>query len=291
LLGILVFRTEEAAASTRLVTVHYTPRKKGSKLKLLETSGKTSTGLEGVRQRLSELLTNSSTEDWQMEDPLEMNAAFYKSLESDISGSSNPVRLDLTELPSLSAISHNEFLKLKIQTELEWMDGVFFLVDLLKLRTPEEAEVIEELKEVMNFHSPRSVFILVVKADRFGVLEDIDVEETKDYIYGLLQKHNFNIHQKQVFVISPKLGLLSRLIIADKNDVEVHQQFGELIWGRDVESMTDKATWKSKANEILELSGIGQFEEQVLEFLHRNSTHLKQLSLLDVSIKTLEVTT
>eukprot|EP00210_Caulerpa_lentillifera_P000072 g68.t1 len=297
LLGISVLPTEELAASMRLITVHYTPRRKGSKLKLLEVSGKTSTGLEGVRQRLTELLASSSAEDWQMESPLEMNAAFCKALESETSTGGgvaaaavnpNPVKLDLTELPSLSASSHNEFLKQKIQSDLEWMDGVFFLVDLLKLRTSEETEIVDELKEVMAFHSPRCVFVLVVKADRFGVAEDIDVEDTRDYTCVLLQKHGFNINPTQVFVISPKLGLLSRLIIADKNDAEIHQQFGEMIWGREADSITDKALWKSKANEILELSGIGQFEEQVLEFLHRNSTLLKQLSLLDVSLKTIE---
>lgn len=44
LLGIALVPTDSLPSPKRLITVHYTPRRKGSKLKLVEPTGKVSTG-------------------------------------------------------------------------------------------------------------------------------------------------------------------------------------------------------------------------------------------------------
>ena len=89
--------------------------------------------------------------------------------------------------------------------------------------------------------------------------------------------------------MSPLTALLSRLVIADKNDADVHMQFCQLAWGKFAESNADKALWKAKAVKLLELSGILKFEDQVLGFLHRNCEALKLISLLDEANRTLQV--
>ena len=89
--------------------------------------------------------------------------------------------------------------------------------------------------------------------------------------------------------MSPLHALLSRLVISDKNEADVHAQFGRLVWGDAAQTVTDKTVWKAKASTVLELSGVPKFEEHVLGFLHKNSESLKLMSLLDESIKILQV--
>jgi len=89
-------------------------------------------------------------------------------------------------------------------------------------------------------------------------------------------------------VVSALHALLSRLVIADKNNADVHAQFGEIVWGG-VEAVTDKSVWKAKAHSLLELSGIPRFEEEVLGFLHKNCDSLILISLLDKCIANIQV--
>lgn len=90
-------------------------------------------------------------------------------------------------------------------------------------------------------------------------------------------------------MISPLYALLSRLVIADKNDAEIHTQFKQLVWGAEADLVTDKAVWKSKAAKMLDLSGIPKFEERVLGFYHKNCGSLKLMAILDALIRTIEV--
>lgn len=260
-------------------------------------------GLEGVRQRLHELLDSPSNDDWHMELPLELNAAFCKSLGSE---ADSIVKLDLMEIPSLSAVDPHVLLKDKIRSYLEDLDGAIFLIDGTKLKTEAEAEILRDLKESFPHYAPQlghRLYFCVTKADVQIDGVAVDHAETQNYMASLLQDAGFAIPPSQVgvsewtgegcvfqvYVMSPLHALLSRLVIADKNDAEVQRRFAQVVWGTSGEAVTEKAVWKTEAGKLLELSGVPKFEEQVLGFLHKNCKALKLMTLLDESIKTLQV--
>ena len=93
----------------------------------------------------------------------------------------------------------------------------------------------------------------------------------------------------QILLVSTSNALLSRLMLAELGDQSMHTKSGNSIAGIDQVLATDKAEWSSHARKMLEDSGIQHLEIKVFGFLYKNSGALKLLSLLDDTVKLLQV--
>ena len=74
-------------------------------------------------------------------------------------------------------------------------------------------------------------------------------------------------------------------------DQSMRTKFGRLAFGMEYEMVIDRVEWHTRAQRMLESSGIQQLEEQVFGFLYKHSGLIKVLSLLDDLVKLLQVRT
>lgn len=158
-------------------------------------------GLEGVRQRLHELLEAPLNSEWHMESPLELNAAFCKALGNE----ADTVKLDLVEMPSISAVQLNVPLKDKIKNRMDSLDGAIYLIDGTKLRTEREAEILAELKEAFPPYSPQlgnRLHFCVTKTDPPIEIEELDVSETQTHVAALLKEAGFYCQPSQANLVT-----------------------------------------------------------------------------------------
>lgn len=93
----------------------------------------------------------------------------------------------------------------------------------------------------------------------------------------------------QILLVSANNALLSRLVLDDMADQGMRTKFGRLAFGMEYEMVIDRVEWHTRAQRMLENSGIQQLEEQVFGFLHKHSGPIKMLSLLDDVVKLLQV--
>lgn len=109
---------------------------------------------------------------------------------------------------------------------LDSVDAVIYLLDYTKLKTADEAEVLQRLKEInpqLMARLSQRLFFVVNKADMIETSEGLDAEATKQYVADLIthqmQDESFQLKADQVCsshhssprhvsVISPD-GLLS----------------------------------------------------------------------------------
>jgi len=154
-------------------------------------------GLEGVRQHLTELFESPSNDDWQLEPPLELNAAFCKSLGTE---ADSVVKLDLMEMPSLSSMSPYA-VQDKTKECLESLDGAIYLIDSTKLKTEDEREILKELKETFGDSSNQlgqRLFFCVTKAAVSLNEEQEDNSAIQNYVSVLMRRAGFAVHPAQV---------------------------------------------------------------------------------------------
>ena len=85
------------------------------------------------------------------------------------------------------------------------MDAVIYLLDYTKLKTADEAEVLQRLKEInpqLMARLSQRLFFVVNKADMIETSEGLDAESTKQYVAQLItaqmQDTNFQLRPEQV---------------------------------------------------------------------------------------------
>ena len=100
---------------------------------------------------------------------------------------------------------------------LDSVDAVIYLLDYTKLKTADEAEVLQRLKEInpqLMARLSQRLFFVVNKADMIEMSEGLDAEATKQYVANLIthqmQDESFQLKPDQVWLrccITPPKGL------------------------------------------------------------------------------------
>lgn len=88
---------------------------------------------------------------------------------------------------------------------LDSVDAVIYLLDYTKLKTADEAEVLQRLKEInpqLMARLSQRLFFVVNKADMIETSEGLDAEATKQYVAELIthqmKDESFQLKPEQV---------------------------------------------------------------------------------------------
>lgn len=93
----------------------------------------------------------------------------------------------------------------QVERLLDSVDAVIYLLDYTKLKTSDEAEVLQRLKEInpqLIARLSQRLFFVVNKADMIETSEGMDADDTKQYvadlITGQMQDARFQLKPDQV---------------------------------------------------------------------------------------------
>ena len=96
----------------------------------------------------------------------------------------------------------------QVERLLDSVDAVIYLLDYTKLKTADEAEVLQRLKEInpqLMARLSQRLFFVVNKADMIEMSEGLDAEATKQYVANLIthqmQDESFQLKPDQVWLI------------------------------------------------------------------------------------------
>ncbi len=81
------------------------------------------------------------------------------------------------------------FIRTQVERLLDSVDAVIYLLDYTKLKTADEAEVLQRLKEInpqLIARLSQRLFFVVNKADMIETSEGLDAEATKQYVADLI---------------------------------------------------------------------------------------------------------
>ena len=98
---------------------------------------------------------------------------------------------------------------MQVERLLDSVDAVIYLLDYTKLKTADEAEVLQRLKEInpqLMARLSQRLFFVVNKADMIETSEGLDAESTKQYVAQLIthqmQDTSFQLKPDQVCLSS-----------------------------------------------------------------------------------------
>ena len=93
----------------------------------------------------------------------------------------------------------------QVERLLDSVDAVIYLLDYTKLKTADEAEILQRLKEInpqLMARLSQRLFFVVNKADMIETSEGLDAEATKQYVADLIthqmQDESFQLKPDQV---------------------------------------------------------------------------------------------
>ncbi|DBA78877.1 hypothetical protein WJX77_008617 [Trebouxia sp. C0004] len=253
------------------------------------------TGEEDIKAYLRYLNSEARTRDHLLSDEKYLDlkipiAALQAS--SDVTAAAQTVTIRLLDTPGPNEAGEVA-LKAQIERLLDSVDAVIYLLDYTKLKTADEAEVLQRLKEInpqLIARLSQRLFFVVNKADMIETSEGLDAEATKQYVADLItsqmQDESFQLKPDQVLLLSAQQALLSRLVLQGKADRDINMRFGRLAFGSRARKFSEREH-KQAAEEMLTDSGLAELEERVLAFLYAHSGSLKLLALLDDVVRML----
>lgn len=253
------------------------------------------TGEEDIKAYLRYLNSEARTRDHLLSDETYLDlkipiAALQAS--SDVTAGAQTVTIRLLDTPGPNEAGEVA-LKAQVERLLDSVDAVIYLLDYTKLKTADEAEVLQRLKEInpqLIARLSQRLFFVVNKADMIETSEGLGAEATKQYVADLItsqmQDESFQLKPDQVVLLSAQQALLSRLVLQGKADRDINMRFGRLAFGSRAHKFSEREH-KQAAEEMLTDSGLAELEERVLAFLYAHSGSLKLLALLDDVVRML----
>lgn len=137
-----------------------------------------------------------------------------------------------------------EGLKRKVDLVLREVDAIVYVLDVTKLKTDDEAELIRRLRQNAIEPNSKKIFFVLNRIDLIQGDPAKVQKEAVDYVSEL-----FQIPSAKIFPISAFRALLSYQILGQQMPSEdTRREFGNLIWGVcDEKDISDVATMKTKA--------------------------------------------
>ncbi|KAL4419401.1 hypothetical protein ABPG77_003375 [Micractinium sp. CCAP 211/92] len=179
-------------------------------------------------------------------------------------------------------------LRHKVERLLEGVDAVLYLLDYTKLKSSDEAAMLQRLHELnpqLIRRISRRIFFVVNKMDVADSCEGMGAEETRAYVAAMITEQlglpGFELLPEQVFAISAKEALLSRLVLGGRAEREELDLFRRAAFGRRWERVNDPQLFRETAEEMLAGCGLPELEAGVMAFLGGRAAVLHLVALLD----------
>jgi len=239
-------------------------------------------GSLAVRQRLHEL--NSAVREQRRHSAEEELLTISAPLAALADLPTMPTKLHLLDTPGPNEAGE-EGLKYQVERLLDGIGVLVYLLDCSKLKTAEEKQMFQRLKEInpqlLNRLSNR-LFFLVNKKD---VLQDMSDEDVCEYVAELvtsqMENPGFQLDPSQVMLISAKTALYSRLVMTGKATDEQQRVFAQMAFGQYGCRSATPAKCAAAAPALFEASGFAQVEERLLSFLYSHAGRLQLMGTMD----------
>lgn len=176
-------------------------------------------------------------------------------------------------------------LRNKVNRILEQSDVILYLLDYTKLKTEDEAKMLEKISQrpEMFRRNVDRLFFIVNKIDAQN-RNGLEPKQTSDYVANILNQNisNFNISPSKVALISAEQALLARLILSENPSSQVISDFDRKAFGEFpvIDLITDEVRSKT-AQAMLKKSGMDNLETTILSYIFVNKTKILVTSLLD----------
>lgn len=179
-------------------------------------------------------------------------------------------------------------LKFKVERLLEGVDAVLYVLDYSKLKSSDEAAMLQRLNELNPALIRRlchRLFFVVNKMDMAETTEGMGEVETRSYVAALVSQQlgvpGFELEPEQIFLVSARDALLSRLVLRPRAAPEDLDSFRRVAFGKRWKMMGDPEIIRETADEMLASSGLPQLEAGVMGFLGTRASLLHLVALLD----------
>ncbi|GFH20932.1 uncharacterized protein HaLaN_18140, partial [Haematococcus lacustris] len=160
-----------------------------------------------------------------------------------------------------------------VERLLSGVDACVYLLDYTKLKTQDEASLLQRLKQVnpaLVRRLSQRFFFVVNKVDAAQTTSGHDLEATRAYVADL------------VVLVSARNALLSRCILRGNASPEARAQFLALAFGAFAnQALITEDSMRAAARALLADSGVLDLESQVLGHLWVHGSKVKQLALAD----------
>ena len=156
-------------------------------------------------------------------------------------------------------------------------DVVLYLLDYTKLKTTDEAELLQRLKASRGDLLGRvhdRLFFLVNKIDaedRNGLSQD----ETCDYVASSLQQHlGVTVPKERILLLSASRALLARLVQSGQASTDALADFRKLVFGllSDQERTDDEMA--AAASSLLATSKLAAVEARTVDYLYQHRSQI-----------------
>jgi small GTP-binding protein len=249
--------------------------------KLVVTAEVEVTGAKDIKAYLKEL--NHTKRDVGVANLIEPKLSSSLVALDDLSMSK--IKFEILDTPGFGEVQKSEIVGKSInqgnEDVLDQISVVIYLLDYTKLKTEHEDQVLAKFSarpDIIEKIQDR-LFIVVNKMDEED-RHSLNPEQTIDYVYDLVRTKIPKLNKKQVFTISAKKALLSRLILLDNATPEAKQDFGKMAFGR-LASTVDDYQYKEYAKTLLGESNINVIESQLIDFIYKERGRLFVETLLD----------
>ncbi len=240
---------------------------------LLEKGTVKAAGAEAIRTYLKSLNDEARQKD---QAPLEDEVVLEAQLQALTGRALGDHHFELLDTPGPNEAG-TQLLKGTVERVLSEADVIIYVLDYSKLKTAEEQQLLELLRdmrpELLQRFSER-LFFVVNKIDMQN-RNGLPQKETAAYVAALLKNQlNLRIASDRILPLSAENALLARLVAGAHPSEKALNDFVEEAFGTLREDEPDLATCRQLAPTLLKKSRLPQLEDQIVTFIYEHRARL-----------------
>jgi GTPase SAR1 family protein len=269
-----------------IVRVKHTPDRKDGRLVI---PGKPETCIYGREITVTLRQVNNQARETNSAPPEMVLEAPLVAL-SDKSFEGCQTSFDVSDTPGPNEAG-TDAVRPQVEALMNSADVILYILDYSKLKTEEEAQILQKLKSMrpdLIRDITNRLFIVVNKMDLVKKRHGLDFQTTKEYVAGIFRDMmpELSIKPDRVLPVSAERALLSRQILNYTASQNVREDCCELMFGQDwdVQDIDDEKM-SNGAERLLAKSGFIEMENEVLTFLFEHQATIFISSMIGDALR------